>query len=394
VAESSRKQPAAGRATFEADSLELIAQMAAKDRAREEKPLSQDAHDPDRLRRVRLTRGEIADQPRCIEETLRDERSAIQMAASVLTRRPITHAYLVGCGDSLAVMLAMRGLLEQLLRIPCQPIQALEYAYYYRPADPEALVVGLTSTGWTTKVAEAILAARMAGLRTVALSNNANAAIFSIAEIGLLVHARRDGYPTQSSTAAMALMAQLAIELAREQGMSDHDIASYQRGLDGTPSQIHDVIERHSKSVADIAMREVEAPLFLFAGGGPSFATATIGAAKIKECTPRHAIAIEIEEYHHYLSQRAGEPLFLIAPSGPSVRRAADSMRVGRANGGRVYGLVPQDSELLSTPSDGLLQLPTMEELLTPLVYSVPLQLLAYKLGILIGGAEEEAAKP
>lgn len=387
----SPEQLAADRLSFEANSLDLIAQMAALDRAREERPLSRDAQDPERLRRVRLTGSEIGDQPRCIDETLSEESGTIKSAAHVLSRRPISRVYLVGCGDSLAVMLGMRGLVERLLRIPCEPIQALDYAYYYRSIDPDALVVGLSSTGWTTKVAEALLTARNAGLRTVALSNTAEAAIFSIGEIGLLVHARREGWPTQSSTAAMALLAQLAIELARERGVSNALIGTYQRGLNEIPEQISRVIGEHSNGLAEIAAWEKDTPLFLFSGGGPSFATATIGAAKIKECTNRHATVIQIEEYHHYVSQRAGEPLFVIAPNGPSVRRAVDTVGVGRSVGGRVYGLISAESDLASAPFNRLLQLPGTDELLTPLVFSVPLQIFAYRLGLLTGQPTEEA---
>jgi glutamine---fructose-6-phosphate transaminase (isomerizing) len=388
VAESLPEKRGVRQPNIEADSVELIAQMKARDREREEIPLSRDSNDPERLRRVRLTGREIADQPRCIEETLSQERTSIEAAAHALSQRPISHAYLVGCGDSLAVMLGMRGLLERLLRISCEPIQALEYAYYYRSLDTNALVVGLSSTGWTTRVAEALLTARSAGLRTIALSNTAEAPIFSIADISLLVHAQREGWPTQSSSAAMALLAQLAIAVARKRGVPEATIGSYQRGLDEIPERIHEVIDRHSDSLAEIAVREKDSPLFLFAGGGPSFATAIIGAAKVKECTNRHANAIQIEEYHHYLSQRAGEPLFLVAPNGPSTGRAADTASVGRAVGGRMYGLVSADTDLSSAPFNSIIQLPATDELLTPLLYSVPLQIFAYRLGLLAAGVK------
>src|SRR5258708_26514772 len=109
-----------------------------------------------------------------------------------------------------------------------------------------------------------------------------------------------------------------------------------------------------------------------------------IGAAKIKECTNRHAVAIQIEEYHHYLSQVVGEPMFMTIPNGPSVGRSANAIRVGRANGGRLYGLVPDDSPLSDGEFDWSLALPTMNELLTPILYTVPLHVFAYYLGMMI----------
>ncbi len=382
-----------GRArSFEAKARELIAQMAAKDRLRESRPLGQHDADPERLRRNRLTWPEILDQPRAIEETLREEETAIRSAALGISHRPINRVYLVGCGDSLAVMLGMRGLLERLLGVPCEPMQALDYAYYYGSSDPGALVIALSSTGWTTRVAEALFAARNAGLRTIAISNSADAPIFSIAEIGLLVHATRLGWPTQSSTAAMALIARLGIELARAYGHDAGQLASYERYLNLAPALIGEVVRQHAAAMADLAARELKTPLFIFAGGGPAYSSATIGAAKIKECTNRHAATIQIEEYHHYLSQMAGEPMFVVAPDGRTAQRSADALHVGRANGGRLYGLISQDSVLPSDLFDWSIHLPRIDELLTPLIYTIPLQVFAYQVGVSIAGASTDGA--
>jgi glucosamine--fructose-6-phosphate aminotransferase (isomerizing) len=375
---------------FELKARQLISEMEAKDRRREDTPLGQDDGDSERLRRNRLTWTEILDQPRAIEETLREEGAAVRAAAHAISRRPITRVYLVGCGDSLAAMLAMRGLLERLLGIPCEPMQALDYAYYYGSTDRDALVVALSSTGWTTRVAEALFRARAAGLRTIAISNSADAPIFSIGEIGLLVHATRLGWPTQSSTSAMALIARFGIELANEYGHAADEVARYELLLNRVPELVQEVIDRHRIAAAELAARELRTPLFLFSGGGPAYASATIGAAKIKECTNRHAVAIQIEEYHHYLSQMAGEPMFVVAPNGRSVRRSADAMHVGRANGGRLYGLVSKNTALRTESFDWSIGLPDIDELLTPLIYTVPLQVFAYQLGKLIAGASTE----
>lgn len=364
---------------------ELIAQMAAKDAARESVPLGQTDRDPERLRRNRATVDEIYAQPQAVEQTLSDERQNIRDAARAIASRSINRVCLVGCGDSLAVMIAMRGLLERLLGVPCEPMQALDYAYYYGLADSTTLLIALTSTGWTTKVAESVAAARQVGQMTVAVSNSPDAPIFSIAEVNLLVRATRRGWPTQSSTAAMALIAQLGIDLASARGVAKSEIARFQKALDDSPGLIHQVLQETAARVATLANRELHTPLFLFAGGGPAYASALIGAAKIKECTNRHAVAIQIEEYHHYLSQMAGEPMFITVPNGPSAGRAADALKVGRANQGRLFGVIPYDSRLDRGMFDWLVELPSMDELLCPIVYGVPLQLFAYNLGILIG---------
>ena len=127
-----------------------------------------------------------------------------------------------------------------------------------------------------------------------------------------------------------------------------------------------------------IAEREAQRSIYLFAAGGPSLAAAMFGAAKVKECSPNHAITIPLEEFHHYNSLKAGDPLFLIAPSGPSVPRARDSALEGRRWGGQVYAIVTGDEDMLDPYADAVTRLPAVPEVLSALVYTIPVQLFAY----------------
>ena len=90
-----------------------------------------DPLDPKRRRRVDLTLPEILEQPEVIRTTLLREREGIAAAARTIAAADIRRVYLTGCGDSLAVMVAVRSLFEMLLGIPCEPVQALDMAYYY-----------------------------------------------------------------------------------------------------------------------------------------------------------------------------------------------------------------------------------------------------------------------
>jgi glucosamine--fructose-6-phosphate aminotransferase (isomerizing) len=109
---------------------------------------------------------------------------------------------------------------------------------------------------------------------------------------------------------------------------------------------------------------------------------AFFGAAKVKECTPDHAIAIPLEEYHHYHSQKPGDPLFLIAPNGLSVPRARDTAEEGMRYGGKVYAVTARDNATFDHLSTAVIRLPPMIERLSPLVYTVPVQLFAYHLAM------------
>ena len=133
--------------------------------------------------------------------------------------------------------------------------------------------------------------------------------------------------------------------------------------------------------------------IYLFAGGGPSFACAFLGAAKVKECTPDQAMAIPLEEYHHYQSQKAGDPLFLIAPNGLSVPRARDTAEEGLRVGGSVYVVTADDNAAFDDVATEIIRLPPMIERLSSLVYTIPTQLFAYHLAMAKFAFADQAAR-
>jgi glucosamine--fructose-6-phosphate aminotransferase (isomerizing) len=339
-----------------------------------------DPKDQKRRKRVEFTWDEMWVQPEKIITTLELEHSAIHNAANHLGNTPVDRVVMVGCGDSLSSMIATRSLYESLLGVPCEPIQALDFAYYYYlPITPGTLVIVLSSSGATTRVAEALMMAKVKGAKSLALSNTAGSPLMNEADLGVLIHAERKGWPTQSSTAAMAILYQFGIELARKLGSSRADETDrLEKTLHSTPAMIAETLQTHNESVAALAEEEADHALYLFAAGGPCYASAMIGAAKVKECSPSHAIAIPLEEYHHYNSQKIEEPLFLISPFGPSRLRALDTAREGKRVGGRVYSLISKGDETLKDTSDKQFVLPVMDERLAPMVYTVPLQLFAY----------------
>ena len=200
------------------------------------------------------------------------------------------------------------------------------------------------------------------------------------ADRGVMILAERKGWPTQSSTAAMAVLYQFGLDLARQQKKKAvaGEIERLEQALNATPDLIAHVLKAENALVADLAEKEVGQSIYLFAGGGPSYASALFGAAKVKECSPDHAVAIPLEEFHHYNSQKAGEPLLIVAPSGPTLPRALDTAREGKRWGGQVYSIVTEGNEILRESSDAMITLPAMDERLAPMVYTVPVQLFAY----------------
>lgn len=357
----------------------LVADLHRREREKALILPTDDPLDPKRRRRVELTRDEMWKQPEAMQRTLERERQRIRKAANELAGRMPERIVMVGCGDSLTSMMAVRALYEQVLRVPCEPVQALDFVYYYhRAVDARTLVVALSSSGTTTRTVEAMLLARALGAPTLALSNTAESPLMTEADASLLVHAERRGWPTQASTAAMLVLYQFGLDLGRNGGGRAASIDELESALHRTPAQVASALEQHDAATAEIAAREADRKIYLYSGGGPAYACALFGAAKMKECSPSHAMAIPLEEFHHYNSQKSGDPLFLVAPRGMSLARARDTAEEGRRWGGHVYAVVTERDDTLEGKVDHQLHLPELAEPLVPIVYTVPLQLFAY----------------
>jgi glucosamine--fructose-6-phosphate aminotransferase (isomerizing) len=368
----------------------VVERVSAAERAHILALPSDDPLDPKRRFRVEATGPELVGQPAAVRATLARNDEALDRIADRLLDGP-TRLVLVGAGDSLAVMIAARSALEDMLGVPCEPVQSLEYAYYRGAlTDASTAVVALSSSGETTRTVEALLVAQRQGAYTVALTNTPGSTLETEAAVALRIEATRVGWPTQSSTAALALLLELAVRVGERRGAPG--VAGLRIALDAIPTTMAQVLDRIGPRIEAIARREVAAPTVLFSGGGPNLASAIVGAAKVKECTPLRATEIQVEEYHHYNSQKAGEPLFLLVPSGPSVPRAVDTGTDAHRWGGRLY-VVTTEGEHRFDPlePEAVLELPAVPESLSPLLYLLPAQLVGYHLG-LAGFAAAEAA--
>jgi len=360
----------------------IVQRVAAAERAHILALPSNDPLDPKLRARVQATGPELFGQPAAIHETLQLNRAALTDIAERLCDG-IRRVVLVGCGDSLAVMVAARHALESMLGVPCEPMQSLEFAYYRAGlADADTAVIALSSSGETTRTVEALLVARHRGSYTVSLTNTPGSTLQTEADTSLAIRATRVGWPTQSSTAALALLLDLAIRVGQRR-VPDR-AAPLRARFDGLPEVMADVLETIDPVTAGIAADEVAAgaQTVLFSGAGPNLASAIVGAAKVKECTTLHALEIQVEEYHHYNSQKAGEPLFLLAPSGPSVPRAVDTGIDALRWGGRLYVVTTDGERAFDALAGRVITLPPVPESLSPLVYMLPAQLVGYHLGL------------
>jgi glucosamine--fructose-6-phosphate aminotransferase (isomerizing) len=338
---------------------------------------SDDPLDPKRRFRTESTYPELLAQPDVVRRNWAASAGPLAEAAARIFAWQPDRVYLVGAGDSLAVLSAARLALEVMLGVPCEPVQSLELAYYFsHNVTARSLVIALSSSGETTRTVEALLAAQAAGALTLAVTNKPGSTLATQSTAAVIVDATRIGWPTQSSTAPLALLLRLAGLVGASRGAST--AAAYLAELETLPELMADVLTRADLVIREQAEVEAAGRMFVFAGAGPCQAAAVVGAAKVKECTPDHALAIELEEFHHYNSLKAGEPLWMLIPAGRSLERGIDTIHEAHRLGGHVYAITAEHVTAFDGLARGLLRLPEVSEVLSPLRYFLPAQLVGY----------------
>lgn len=340
-----------------------------------------DPLDPKRRYRVEATRGEMWGQPQAILSTWARNSAELEAVSHRIAMSSFDRIFLVGAGDSLAVMIGARLALELMTGVPCEPVECMDFAYYQQHlVSDRSMVIALSSSGETTRTVEAVLVAQHAGAYTLALTNTPGSSIDQESETSLKIEATRVGWPTQSSSAALALLLRLGTMVGLRRGAVG--AAALDRELTGAPEVMSRVLEQVDGAIATIAAAEADRQMYLFSAAGPTWAAAIVGAAKVKEATPDHAVEIQVEEYHHYNSQKPGEPLFLFAPTGPSVARAVYTGRDARRYGGTLYAVTTQGERAFDDDANQVIELPSINEALSPLLYLLPAQLIGYHLGM------------
>jgi glucosamine 6-phosphate synthetase-like amidotransferase/phosphosugar isomerase protein len=348
--------------------------------------------DPERRRRVEATRPELTDQPAVVTGNLESTAGAVAALAADIAAYAPARIVLVGAGDSLAAAQAVRLAFEQMTGLTCEPAQSLEFAYYTAAASAaSALVIGLSSSGETTRTVEALLTAREAGACTVAVTNSPDSSLARNATRVLNIQASRVGWPTQSTTAPIAVLLSLAAALGRQRDAAGAD--QLRAELAGAPALMGAVLDRLDAPLRRQAERERDQAMYLFSGAGPAWPAAVVGAAKVKEATPDHALAVQLEEFHHYNSIKDDEPLWLFVPDDRQVARAQDTIAEAARLGGRVHVIAAEAAAGAFTGAVDVLTVPAVAPGVAPLLYLLPAQLIGYHLAMAKFAAAEEAGQ-
>lgn len=325
-------------------------------------------------------------QPQAIAATLREEATNIAEISKTIAARKPTRIITIGCGDSWFNPLSIRFAYEAWTGLPFQVEQALEFArYYFKYANETTPIIALSSSGVVPRTLEALWIGQARKALTIAVTNRAQSPLDVAGDRSILIRAGRPGPPTQSSTAAMAALLLLALDVGRElNNLSQSEYESLSAELHAIPAVMSGVIEAADEPMRQLAQRVSSGTLYNFVGAGPSLGTAHFGYAKVREAAWERSMPWQSEEYDHEVSLQlpSGEPVFLVAPMGESYDRNIEIARSVRRDNGFLISIVDESDQEISKLSDVSVRIPHISEYLSPLLYVVPIQLFGMHLGV------------
>ncbi|MCA9581010.1 MAG: glutamine--fructose-6-phosphate transaminase (isomerizing) [Myxococcales bacterium] len=333
---------------------------------------------------------EIFEQPRAMEDTLRGrldrEQGDINGAEIGLSdddAKRFERVLFLACGTSHYATMVGRHLIEELAHVPSSIELASEFRNREILVGEKDLVVTVSQSGETIDTLMAAREAKARGATVLAITNVIGSAIPRMADASFYTHAGPEigVAATKSFTTQVANLTMLAIWMGRRRGvLSAERTAELVEALARIPSQMHDVLSGTRQLVANLARRYREARDVLFLGRGLSYPVALEGALKLKEISYVHAEGYAAGEMKHgpIALIDSNVPVFVIAPKDRSYERTASNLQEAKARGAMIVAIASEGDEDARGMSDDLIEVPIVDEMLTPLVTVLPTQLYSY----------------
>jgi len=340
---------------------------------------------------------EIHEQPRAMEDTLRGRLdllaadvhgSEIGLSEEQFAR--VRRVYLIACGTSHHAAMVGRHYIESIARIPA----VVELASEFRARDPVIdegdLVVAVSQSGETSDTLAAVREAKKRGATVLAIANVIGSAIPRESHAAFYTHAGPEigVASTKCFSTQLCVLLLLSIHLGRRRStLTKARAAELLEGLVKLPTQMNDVVLGTKQLVANIARRYVDARDVLFLGRGPSYMIALEAALKLKEISYVHAEGYAAGEMKHgpIALLDAQVPVIVIAPQDRYYEKSMSNLQEARAREAKIICIASEGDEQAQRESNEVVLVPVVDEMLTPFLTVLPLQLYSYYVADLKG---------
>jgi glutamine---fructose-6-phosphate transaminase (isomerizing) len=309
-------------------------------------------------------------------------------AQAILPR--VRNVHIVACGTSYHAGLIARYYVEQGAKLPCTVEVASEYRYRNPVVPADTLFVAISQSGETADTLAALREARKLGyLATCAICNVPESSLVREADLTLMTRAGPEigVASTKAFTTQLAALSLLGIVLARHNGMDAMTEAAFVKQIAHVPEIVEHTLKLEPE-IKEWAKHFADKRHALFLGRGPTYPVALEGALKLKEISYIHAEAYPAGELKHgpLALVDADMPVIAVAPNNALLEKLKSNLQEVRARGGQLFVFADPNTGFKAEDGVEVMLMPEhIEAIQSPLVYTVPLQLLAYHVAVLRG---------
>lgn len=340
---------------------------------------------------------EIFEQPKSILDTMRGrllvDEGIIKMAGIWDHLERLTNAeriIIIACGTSWHAGLIGEYLIEEFARVPVEVEYASEFRYRNPIISSKDVVIAISQSGETADTMAAIKLAKEKGAFVFGICNVVDSSIARYTDAGAYTHAGPEigVASTKAFTSQLTILSLIAIKLGNHNGnLGKADFMRLITELDAIPKKVEDVLNSVDENVKSIASKFVDATNFLYLGRGYNFPAALEGALKLKEISYIHAEGYPAAEMKHGPIALIDEnmPIVIIAPKVGHYDKIVSNVQEIKARKGKVIAIVNKGDMQVSAMADYIIEIPETSECFSPILASIPLQLLSYYIAVARG---------
>ena len=340
---------------------------------------------------------EIFEQPKSILDTMRGrllvDEGIIKMAGIWDHLERLTNAQriiIIACGTSWHAGLIGEYLIEEFARVPVEVEYASEFRYRNPIISSKDVVIAISQSGETADTMAAIKLAKEKGAFVFGICNVVDSSIARYTDAGAYTHAGPEigVASTKAFTSQLTILSLIAIKLGNHNGnLGKADFMRLITELEAIPNKVEDVLNSVDENVKAIASKFVDATNFLYLGRGYNFPAALEGALKLKEISYIHAEGYPAAEMKHGPIALIDEnmPIVIIAPKVGHYDKIVSNVQEIKARKGKVIAIVNKGDSQVSAMADYIIEIPETSECFSPILASIPLQLLSYYIAVARG---------
>lgn len=339
---------------------------------------------------------EIFEQPQTIYDCLRGRLDAhtgsITMSGIQKYAEQIMNAnriIMIACGTSWHAGLVAEYIFEELCRINVEVEYASEFRYRNPVINKGDVIIAISQSGETADTLVAIENAKAKGAIILGVVNVVGSSIARVSDAGAYTHAGPEigVASTKAFTAQLAVLTMIALKIGYEKGTLDHErYMQLLQELDAVPDKVADVLQMH-ENIKRVAEKYKDASDALYLGRGYNFPVALEGALKLKEISYIHAEGYPAAEMKHGPIALVDEnlPVVFVATKDSYHEKVISNMQEIKARKGKVIAIINDGDEQSLAMADDVIVVPEADEIVAPMISAIPMQLLAYYIGVAKG---------